>query len=141
MYKKDIIKKFMRNILIESLGFIEMYKDSFPPDYDDYIDIKVDHKNKKWSTYARKVVNLRKWQKKNEMLSIPSVKDLVDYLSTAEGEDNQYYRDDIEPFYQSAIEEKLGNIPIYKILPIANAYINKFGTSFKESSFDYIFDA
>jgi hypothetical protein len=75
------------------------------------------------------------------MLSIPSVKDLVDYLSTAEGEDNQYYRDDIEPFYQSAIEEKLGNIPIYKILPIANAYINKFGTSFKESSFDYIFDA
>ena len=46
MHNKDILKKFMRSVLIESLRFIEMNKDSFPLKYDDYVDINVDYKKK-----------------------------------------------------------------------------------------------
>jgi hypothetical protein len=140
MYNKDILKKFMRSVLIESLGFIEMNKDSFPLKYDDYVDLNVDYINKKWVTYKKKTVNLNEWLKKVEMLSLPSVKKLVEYLSSAE-EHNYNARDEIEPSQKSANIVNFGVIASFWIPLIVSAYINKFGTTFDEPSFDYTFDA
>ena len=140
MYNKDILKKFMRSVLIESLGFIEMNKDSFPLRYDDYVDLNVDYINKKWVTYKKKTVNLNEWLKKVEMLSLPSVKKLVEYLSSAE-EHNYNARDEIEPSQKSANIVNFAETASFWILLIVSAYINKFGPMFDEPSFDYTFDA
>ena len=139
MNNKDILKKFMRSVLIESLAFIEMNKDSFPLKYDDYVDLNVDYKKKEWVTYKKKTMNLNEWQKKEEMLSIDAVKRLVEYLSSAE-EHNYNARDEIEPSQKSANIVNFAETASFRILLIVSAYINKFGTTFDESSFDYTFD-
>ena len=140
MYNKDILKKFMRSVLIESLGFIEMNKDSFPLKYNDYVDLNVDYINKKWVTYKKKTVNLNEWLKRVEMLSLPFVKKLVEYLSSAE-EHNYNARVEIEPSQKSANMVNFAETASFRILLIVSAYINKFGTTFGEPSFDYTFDA
>ena len=139
MYNKDILKELMRNILIESLGFIEMNKDSFPLKYDDYVDINVDYINKKWVTYKKKTVNLNEWQKKEEMLSLSAMKKLVEYISSVE-DYNYNERDETEPSQKPAHIVNFAETALFWILIIVGAYINKFGTTFDEPSFDYTFD-
>ena len=131
MHNKDILKKFMRSVLIESLRFIEMNKDSFPLKYDDYVDINVDYKKKEWVTYKKKTMNLNEWQKKEEMLSIDAVKRLVEYLSSAE-EHNYNARDEIELSQKYANIVNSAKTESFWILLIMGAYINRFGTTFDE---------
>ena len=137
---KDIIKKFMRNVLIESLGFIETNKDSSPLKYDDYVDINVDYINKQWYTYSKRAINLDKWEKKDEMLSLPEVEKAVNYFHTFDNADILNPESEEDLFIKSLSKEDQ-RIQKYRILLIVNAYINKYGLSFDEQSFDdYIFN-
>ena len=140
MYDRDMIYELMQKALVACLKFIKSYKGT-PPSYEKYTDIKVDYKNKQWSAYPAKSVNLYKWPKSGEMLSIPEVAKVVNHFFSLETKDVLDPRDETKTFFHDIAEGELQRIRTYRVLPFISAYINRCGLSFDTSCFDYIFNA
>lgn len=140
MYDRDMIYELMQKALRACLKFIESYE-KYPLNYEEHTDIKVDYKNKQWSAYPAKSVNLYKWIKSKEMFSIPEVENAINHFLGLEPMDLLGPGDQTKAFYHGNAEEELQRIRTSRFLPFISAYINRCGLSFESSCFDYIFNA
>lgn len=90
-------------------------------------------------TYLTKVLDLNGWNKKQEIFCLPEFRKVTDYLYSSEimsKSDNKNFIPSISQPTKDKIVERLQN---FEVFPFIRAYINKFGSSFSDSNFNYTF--